>query len=171
MAPSVTLPVAAPDRRAARARHRNRRLGAATLAALLACQAAHAALPAARPVPGGVAILDLGPATGSPPSVVRDTRRVLVAADAGRWYAVVGIPLAATPGSESVDVAAGDGSRRTQSFAVEPKQYVTQQLTVAPKHVDLSPADLARYEREKVTLARVLGTWTDRGPATLALAV
>ena len=170
VAPPAAPPAVDRDRRPGCAARPGALLGAASLAALLACQTAHAALPAARPVPGGVAILDLGPSTAPPPSVLRDTRRVLVTADAGRWYAVVGIPLSATPGSEAVSVAAADGSRRTQSFAVEPKEYVTQQLTVAPKHVDLSPADLARYERERVTLERVLGTWTERRPATLALA-
>ncbi|HXQ30338.1 MAG TPA: peptidoglycan DD-metalloendopeptidase family protein [Steroidobacteraceae bacterium] len=170
MAPPVAPAAAGPDRRPVCALRYDRRLAAATLAALLACPPALAALPTPRPVPGGVAIVDLGPATGPPPSVLRDTRRVLVAADAGRWYAVVGIPLSATPGSEVVSVAASDGSRRTVTFAVAPKEYVTQQLTVAPKHVDLSPGDLARYEREKVTLADVLGTWTERRPATLALA-
>src|SRR5208282_1301624 len=90
MAPSVAPAAASRARPAARPRRDRWRLGAATLAALLGCPAADAALPASRPVPGGVAIVDVGPATGPPPSVLRDTRRVLVIPDAGHWYAVVG---------------------------------------------------------------------------------
>jgi murein DD-endopeptidase MepM/ murein hydrolase activator NlpD len=170
MAAPVAPPAAGHDRRPAHAARHYGHVGAGLLATVVACQTVQAALPAARPVPGGVVILDLGSASGAAPTVRRDTLRVLVRREQGRWYAVVGIPLSATPGREEVSVADGDGTRRNLAFAVEPREYVTQQLTVAPKHVDLSKADLARYGREKVRLERVLSVWTDRSPATLALA-
>jgi murein DD-endopeptidase MepM/ murein hydrolase activator NlpD len=40
---------------------------------------------------------------------------------------------------------------------------------VAPKHVELSPEDTARYERERVHLGAVLRTFSPRAPATLRL--
>jgi hypothetical protein len=127
-------------------------------------------LPAARPVPGGIALLDLGPAGPRPPAAFRDGQRVLVHADGGRWIAVVGIPLAAAPGAELVTVREPGAAARTVRFVVEAKDYPTQALKVAPKHVDLSPKDLARYEREKQRLEAVLDTWSEAMPATLALA-
>ena len=153
---------------------RRRRRAALALAAAArggaAARAAAADLPVARPVPGGIALVDLGPAGEPPPAAFRDAERVLVRADAGRWVAIVGIPLAAAPGPELLRVEAPGGAPRTVPFAVGPRDYPTQTLKVAPKHVDLSPKDLARYEREKRRLERVLATWSGEPPATLAFA-
>jgi len=146
-------------------------LVATLLAAVLGAPGAVAAeLPAARPVPGGIAILDVGPATAPAPSVLLDTHRVLVRADHGRWFAIVGLGLAASPGHAELSVATGAGEPRRVGFDIEPKQYVTQALTVEPKHVDLSKRDLARYEREKVVLEKAFATWSEKAPPVLLLA-
>ncbi len=147
-----------------------KRCGAlAALGLLVLAPGAHAArLPAERNVPGGITLVDLGPALGPPPSVLRDTRRVLVIEDAGHWIAVVGIPLSAHPGRESVSVRTADGTR-TASYELRAKEYPTQTLKVAPKHVDLAPRDLARYAKEKPLLEAALATWTDAAPASLEL--
>ena len=158
-----------PDSRALR----HRRAAAALLAGLLAggpAPALAADLPAARPVPGGIALIDLGPAGPRSPAASRDGERVLVREGGGRWVAVVGIPLAAQPGRELVSVRDPGAAPRSVAFAVEPKDYPTQALKVAPKHVDLSPKDLARYEKEKVKLEQVLATWSDTPPVTFAFA-
>jgi len=150
---------------------RPRRRAALLLAGLLAGAAACAAdLPAARPVPGGIVLVDLGPAAEPRPTAFRDGERVLVREGGGRFVAVVGIPLAAAPGRELLSVHAPGAAPRSVAFEVEPKDYPTQALTVAPKHVDLSPKDLARYEKEKVRLEHVLATWSAAPPATLAFA-
>ncbi len=44
-----------------------------------------------------------------------------------------------------------------------PKSYREQRLTVAPRTVDLSPEDEARYARERVHLAAVMATFSERG--------
>jgi len=143
-----------------------RALGA--LAALAALAAGATGLPRERAVPGGVALVDLGPATGPRPSVMRDTRRVLVRAEGGRWVAVVGIPLSTTPGEAPLSIAR-PGERRTLELNVAPYAYATQQLTVEPRHVDLSAEDLARDTREKLGLARVFAAFSEQAPATLVL--
>lgn len=127
-------------------------------------------LPTPSAVPGGVALVDLGTAGGTSPSVLSGTHRVMVRADGGHWIAVVGIPLAATPGPAELSVAAPGGATRRVAYTIGDKAYVTQALTVAPKHVDLSKRDLARFEREKARLETLLATWTDTPPASLALA-
>ena len=90
----------------------------------------------------------------------------------GFWIAIVGIGLATDPKKrQTLTVRAGDGAGREIAFALEPKRYPEQRLTVARRHVDLSPQDLARYERERVHLADVTSRFTvSREPATLLLA-
>lgn len=145
-------------------------LGAAlALCALALPPAARAGrLPIALAVPGGVALLDLGPATDRAPTVLSATHRVLVLEDAGRWIAVVGIALATPPGRAAVSVRTGDGEH-TVGYEVGARDYPTQALKVAPKHVDLAPRDLARFEKEKPRLAAALATWSEVPPMTLEL--
>jgi murein DD-endopeptidase MepM/ murein hydrolase activator NlpD len=146
-------------------------LGAATITAVAAPAApsANGALPRALPAPGGIAVLDLGAATASAPVVTREGRRVLVRRHADRWYAIVGIPLDAKPGADSVEVAPVGGERRQVWYTLADRVYVTQHLKVAPKHVELSKENAARAERERVHLRTVLGTWTDFEPPVLEL--
>jgi murein DD-endopeptidase MepM/ murein hydrolase activator NlpD len=148
---------------------RGRRLLAGACLALASGAVPAAGLPAERAVPGGVAIVDLGSGGASAPSVLYDTRRVLVRSERGHWFAVVGIALGASPGAEALDVERA-GERRKVAFRITPHAYATQQLTVEPKHVDLSAEDLARYNREKEKLEHVLATFSAEAPATLALA-
>lgn len=122
-------------------------------------------------VPGGIARLDLGPAVKRPTAHLADTP-LLVVGDPRRWTALVGIALSTAPGPVSIAVQSeGAGERRIQ-FTVVQKQYTVQKLTVAPGHVDLSPADTARYRRERKHLAEVMAGFSDPSlmPATLLMA-
>ncbi|KOC21107.1 peptidase M23 [Comamonas testosteroni] len=114
-------------------------------------------------VPGGVARLSLGPASARP-QVTAAEAEVLVVGDMIEWTALVGIPLAATPGEQSVGVKA-DGRLRTMSYTVRDKQYVEQRLKVSPKTVDLSAEDNARYERGAAHLKTVMATFTEPPPS------
>ncbi|RDI22007.1 peptidase M23-like protein [Pseudacidovorax intermedius] len=126
--------------------------------------------PHALQVPGGVARLPLGPANHHPRVTTEAGLPVLVVGDAIAWTAIVGIPLAAQPGEAHVRVGEAGGSRRIP-YAIAPKRYAEQRLTVAPKTVDLSAADQARYERERDHQAGVMATFSDPLPAELAMAV
>lgn len=155
-----------------------RRLALTSLAAGIAApwiaRASAAALPRAAAVPGGVAIVELG-AAALRPSASFDGRRVLVLPQPERpgfWIAVVGIALAADPQRrQTLSVLAGEGPAREIALALEPKRYAEQRLKVPRRHVELSPQDMARYERERVHLADVTSRFTaSREPATLRLA-
>jgi hypothetical protein len=123
----------------------------------------------ARPVPGGIAVIELG-AAARRPRVTLDNVPVLVMGDPTRWQAVVGISLSTTPGTGSVNVqAAPDTPARRLDFEVRPTRYAEQQLSVAPGQVDLSKRDLARYERERAHQAQVISTYTDTAPDSLRL--
>ncbi len=127
-------------------------------------------LPREHRVPGGIATVPLG-ASVEPPSVRFNDQPVLVVKDGAQWTAVLGIGLAATPGPATLQVqrsgAAGDNE--ALRFEIAPFRYAEQRLKVAPGKVDLSKADLARYERERVHLAAVAATFSTTPPATLRL--
>ena len=121
--------------------------------------------PRAAAVPGGVARVDLGPAPERPRAWADDAP-LLVLGDAIVWTALVGIPLAAEPGTAHIRVVTDAGERRLP-YAIVPKRYAEQHLKVAPRTVDLSPADLARHEREREHQQGVISSFS--APPTGAL--
>ena len=105
----------------------------------------NSALPDDRRVPGGVALLALGPHAQRPQAWSGELP-VLVAGSAAGWTAVVGIPLAAAPGPAVLRWQAGSAAPAELPYRIVPHRYAEQRLKVAPATVDLSPADQARYE-------------------------
>ncbi|MDX9885532.1 peptidoglycan DD-metalloendopeptidase family protein [Thauera sp.] len=142
---------------------------ALVLGALLCAPHADALeLPRARSVPGGVALVDLGPALVAPQASVEGVP-VLVSGRPGGWTAVVGIPLEAEPGERQLEVRREGAPLERVRFAVTPVRYAEQRLKVAPGKVDLSAQDLARHERERVRSAEVIATWSAVAPETLRM--
>ena len=126
-------------------------------------------VPRSAAVPGGVAVVKLGPGA-SPPRARFNGERVLVAGNASEWLAVVGIPLTADAGRTlALDVERVSGEPETLSLAIGPKQYASQHLTVKPGQVELSPADLARHQRERAHLQEVRKSFTESAPESLLL--
>jgi len=119
------------------------------------------------PVPGGVARIALGPAPARPRAFAGEIP-LLVLGQASGWTALVGIPLAATPGQSSISAVLG-GQQRELTYTIVPKQYAEQQLKVAPGQVDLSPADLQRHERERARQQQVMATFSAPPAGALAM--
>jgi murein DD-endopeptidase MepM/ murein hydrolase activator NlpD len=85
----------------------------------------------------------------------------MVLGDPIEWTALVGIALATPPGDAAINVAAsGDAPARRIPYRVAPKKYQEQRLTVAPRTVDLSPEDEARFERERAHQQTVMATFS-----------
>ena len=127
--------------------------------------------PRALAVPGGVVRLSLGPAA-QPPKAFAGEVPLLVIGDMIEWTAVVGIALSAPLGAAHISIATSvDSPARQVAYSVADKRYREQRLTVAPRTVDLSPDNQARYERERDHQARVMATFSTPLPERLAMQV
>jgi murein DD-endopeptidase MepM/ murein hydrolase activator NlpD len=164
----MTIPRVAADRRlAARAVLAPMALTSALFASTPA-PALGLSLPHENAVPGGVKILRLDSAGPSQPYVDADGHRALVLQDGSTWVAVIGIPLSAPLGMRQVIVRGTDG-RQVIEFTVGNKQYASQSLKVPPRQVNLSAADLARVNEEKIRIDHALSHWTEPPPESLRL--
>ena len=159
-----------PDLFNGRPSRRSALLGAIGLLALPVPHRAAAAAPPppdvwphALQVPGGVARLSLGPAAVRPVAHAGEVP-LLVLGDVIEWTALVGIALAATPGEARISVQQKGGGQRQIAYTVASKRYREQRLTVAPRTVDLSPGDEARYERERAHQAAVTAAFSEPWP-------
>lgn len=113
--------------------------------------------------------MPVGDAGSAAPVVTYAGRRVLTLRDDGQWKAVVGLPLATTPGPVQLQIEAADATKQTRTFVVLDKKYVEQRLKVKPSQVELSAADAARVEVEQKRIRGALATFSDTPPATLSL--
>ena len=118
-------------------------------------------------VPGGVARIALDPAPERPQAFEGEVP-LLVVGDMIAWTALVGIALAARPGPQSIRVRQGDAVHEL-AYTIVPKRYAEQHLKVAPRTVDLSPEDLARYERERKHQEGVIATLSAAPQGRLAM--
>ena len=138
---------------------------AVVLAGLLFVSAAAAqALPRPEPVPGGVALVELGRAEGDAPRAYLGDDRVMVLAHEGKWIAIVGVPLSAQPGEHALRVHEAAGRERMQSFRVGVKEYGEQRITLKNKRmVNPSKSDLRRIARDTQAIVGAFKRWTDTG--------
>jgi murein DD-endopeptidase MepM/ murein hydrolase activator NlpD len=118
-----------------------------------------APLPRDSSVPGGVARIALG-AAAERPVAHQEQLPLLVVGNASAWTAIVGIPLSAPAAPAQIRIQSADGLVRTLHYVVRPKRYLEQRLRVAPGQVELSPADQARYEREREHQLEVMATFS-----------
>jgi murein DD-endopeptidase MepM/ murein hydrolase activator NlpD len=142
---------------------------AAVLLAMTVFVSTHArALPRESRVPGGVAYVTV-PGGAEPPIVMYDGHRAAVMKRADQWVAIVGIPLAAKAGRQTITVAASDGPVEVK-FEILDKNYRTQQLTIKnQRQVDPNPDDLKRIEQEQARSNEALSRFTATGKPVLEL--
>jgi murein DD-endopeptidase MepM/ murein hydrolase activator NlpD len=136
---------------------------------LLCCafaQAATPTLPQELRAPGGIAFVTLPPSTHAP--IVRYGQyRVPVILMKDLWTAVVGIPLAAKVGEQTLEV---EGQTVVQ-FAITDKAYRTQHLKVPnQRHVEPNPEDLRRIAAEQQRTEAALSRFTETGSPAFELA-
>ncbi|MCB1754889.1 MAG: peptidoglycan DD-metalloendopeptidase family protein [Gammaproteobacteria bacterium] len=120
-------------------------------------------LPQSDTVPGGVAILEIGEAEATKPEARFGKKKVMVVANAGKWLAVVGLPLDLKPGRHTIDIRLeGYNDWRPVAFEVDDKRYTEQRLTIKNKRkVDPNEEDMKKIREDNSKIARAKRTWTE----------
>ncbi|WP_416758145.1 peptidoglycan DD-metalloendopeptidase family protein [Pseudomonas sp. BNK-6] len=117
-----------------------------------------------KPVPGGVAVVDLGSAAQAP-KVSYQGKPVLVVKEQNNWLAIVGIPLTVKPGTQQI--SAGN---RSLNFVVGSKKYPEQHITLKnQRQVNPNPADLKRIDGELAEQLRAYRSFSPNTPSNLLL--
>ncbi|RKZ87668.1 MAG: M23 family peptidase [Gammaproteobacteria bacterium] len=118
-------------------------------------------LPQQSAVPGGVVIVELVVPIETKPVVSYNKRQVMVVKENDQWLAVVGIPLSAKIGTQTLIVKSAGETRKT-SFEIEDKAYPTQHITITDKRkVNPTKLDMDRINAESAEIKSALRYWTD----------
>ncbi len=117
-----------------------------------------------KPVPGGVAVIELG-ASATAPKATYQGKPVLVVKEQDKWLAIVGIPLTVKPGNERIS-----SGGRNLPFIVGYKQYPEQHITLKNKsQVNPDPAQLKRIEAELAVQIKAYRSFSPTLPSNLVL--
>lgn len=117
-----------------------------------------------KPVPGGVAVIELGKGAQAPKATYQG-KPVLVVKEQDTWRAIVGIPLTVKPGTQLISSAGRD-----LSFTVGYKKYPEQRITLKNKRqVNPNPADIKRIDNELAIQIKAYRTFSPNTPSNLLL--
>ena len=117
-----------------------------------------------KPVPGGVAVVEVAHAAGTAPLRYQGKPVLTLHEDGRRWIAIVGIPLSVKPGQQ--EIVSADGQRYL--FTVGAKHYRQQRITLKnTEQVSPNPANLKRIERELAEQTRAYQRFSPRQPSNL----
>lgn len=118
-----------------------------------------AAMPPNSPVPGGIVVMPIAGGEKAPEVFYHDKRVLTLRSESG-WQAVVGIPLDANAGPDSLTVKDGPQTQQL-AFNIADKAYPTQRITIADdRKVNPQPEDLNRINRELEAIGRAFRTWS-----------
>jgi murein DD-endopeptidase MepM/ murein hydrolase activator NlpD len=121
------------------------------------------------PVPGGVAVLDLGVAASAPSASFQGKPVLVIHEDQSHWIAIVGLPLTLKPGPQQINSQGPEGSRQL-SFNVTAKHYAEQRITLKnPQMVNPDTRNLKRIERELAEQTRAYQQFSPGTPSNLLL--
>ncbi|MEK0362423.1 peptidoglycan DD-metalloendopeptidase family protein [Pseudomonas sp. CBC3] len=116
-----------------------------------------------KPVPGGVAVVDLGDGATAPQVRYQDKPALVIREDGQHWIAILGIPLTAAPGVQQVEI---DGNQR--SFKIEQREYRAQHITLKNKRqVNPNPDDLKRIQQELAEQTEAYRQFSPNQPSNL----
>ncbi|MDH5600830.1 MAG: peptidoglycan DD-metalloendopeptidase family protein [Gammaproteobacteria bacterium] len=119
-------------------------------------------LPAALPVPGGIAIIDLKDDFNEQAKAYFGKKRVLTRKVNNAWQAMVGLPLKIKPGIHKIFTIDTRGNKKHYPFSVANKDYETRHLTITNKRM-VSPTkkDIERHYKERPLILAALKKWTE----------
>ena len=117
-----------------------------------------------KPVPGGVAVVDLG-ASAQAPKASYQGKPVLVVKEQNNWLAIVGVPLTVKPGTQSIS-----SGGRNLNFTVGNKKYPEQRITLKnTQQVNPDPDNLKRIEGELAEQIQAYRSFSPNTPSNLLL--
>ena len=117
-----------------------------------------------KPVPGGVAVVDLGTAAQAPKASYQG-KPVLVVKEQNNWLAIVGVPLTVKPGTQQIS-----SGGRNLNFTVGNKKYPEQHITLKnTQQVNPNPDNLKRIEGELAEQIQAYRSFSPNTPSNLLL--
>ena len=117
------------------------------------------------PVPGGVAVVDLGPDASAPSASFQGKPVLVINEGQRRWIAIVGLPLTLKPGPQQIS-----SQGRQLSFEVGSKHYAEQRITLKNTQMDNpDTSNLKRIERELAEQTRAYQQFSPGTPSNLQL--
>lgn len=118
-------------------------------------------LPQQAAVPGGVVIIPIDAALDSKPSVEYNKQQVMVLKQQQKWLAVVGIPLTAKVGRQTLIIKLAGKTTQT-NFEIADKAYPTQHIEIKDDgKVNPNNFDMKRINAEKAAINAALEYWTE----------
>lgn len=119
-----------------------------------------------KPVPGGVAVVDLGIGNQAPHASFQGRPVLVVNEQGNHWLAIVGLPLTLKPGSQQVQVQNGQAF----NFSVGSKHYPEQRITLKnQRQVNPEPDDLKRINGELAEQEAAYRSFSPGTPSNLLL--
>ena len=108
------------------------RLFCSLLVLLMSVHVSANSLPTQSAIPGGVVIVPLSVDTMVKPKVMYRDRQVAVVQYERKWVAIVGVPLSAKIGAQTLSILQNGKTSKTL-FYIEGKAYPTQHITIKDK--------------------------------------
>lgn len=128
-------------------------------AGLVNANVAVANLPRSSLVPGGVAVI---PTASQAREGWYKDQRILLATYEDQQYAIIGIPLSASPGAQQFRLNYSDGSSELLQFSITHKDYVEQRLTITNnRQVNPNADDMVRINRERTEMNAAFSSWNE----------
>jgi len=124
------------------------------------------AVPQNNAVPGGVAVVDLGPSNQPAPNARWGKLPLAVVSDHGHWLALLGIPLDTLPGELEIEVLRGS-TAASLNVPIGIKNYREQHLRIRnQRQVEPTEDDLARIDAERQVTDAVKRRFSANMPET-----
>ena len=138
------------------------RLFCSLLVLLMSVHVSANSLPTQAAIPGGVVIVPLSVDTMVKPKVMYRDRQVAVVQYERKWVAIVGVPLSAKIGAQTLSILQNGKTSKTL-FYIEGKAYPTQHITIKDKRkVNPNKLDMTRIKSESEDINAALSHWTDK---------
>lgn len=117
-------------------------------------------LPTDANYPGGIAVIQLANSKQAP-KVYYAGNRVLVLSSNNYWYAIVGIPLTAEVGTQTLTVKSGWNNSYPLTFSIHDHNYPLRNITITDQSkVTPDPALAKLIDSQLATAKKLYATWT-----------